>query len=247
MSSAGRGAAGLALIALAFGALAQPGPEATGAVPLLAVPVRSAPAGPPLVDLLQWPFKYRGRGIHAEGIVVTYAKPRADGAYQIVAIEGRRNRREIVALEPAGELITSRGYMFSDNRLEQIPPYLTQSGFSFRTKQGRVFNVCFAGPYEGCGESGYQEHDSRSYSRPIEFELQTRPTPIAAIDPLPPDPPSTVASVAGCEEAVQTQASSWSVDSIFGFALAAFASAPAQAKASADSRCDATQVSGKYR
>jgi hypothetical protein len=244
MRSAVKGAAGIALIALAFGAVAEPGSGATGAVPLLAIPVESAPAGPPVVDLLQWPFKYRGRGVKAEGIVVTYAQPKADGAYQIVAVEGRRNRRDIVALEPAGELITSRGYMFSDNRLEQIPPYLTQSGFSFRTKQGRVFNVCFAGPYEGCGESGYQEHDSRNYSRPIEFELHARPTLIAAVDPLPPDPPSTVASVE-CEAAGAMQASSWSIESIVGFAFAALSSAPAQAKASTDSTCDAAQVSAK--
>ena len=91
--------------------------------------------------LLQWEFSYKGYRIKAEGTVLTRAEPRPDGTYEIVSVTGKRNKREILRLQPAGELMTVYGLLFADNRLWVQSPYLTQSGFTFRMDRG-PFSTC---------------------------------------------------------------------------------------------------------
>jgi len=140
--------------------------------------------------LLQWEFSYKGHRIKAEGTVLTRAEPRPDGTYEIVSVTGKRNKREIRRLQPAGELMTVYGLLFADNRLWVQPPYLTQSGFTFRMDRGRFFNVCYSGPYDGCGNvakkdyrRGYYEYDYRGEERPIEFTLKRLDTMVVAVVP----------------------------------------------------------------
>jgi hypothetical protein len=127
-------------------------------------------------QLLVWEFSYKGPGVKAKGQITTKGEVSPDGTYEIVAVSGKRNRRDIVTLEPAGELRTMYGLLFSDNRLWMQSPHFTQGGFSFRDQHARLFNVCYTGPYEGCGAAGqlgYFEEDFRgSKPIPIAFELK---------------------------------------------------------------------------
>jgi hypothetical protein len=129
-------------------------------------------AAPLQHEFLQWQFSYRGAGVKAEGIVTTDVQPSPDGTYRIVKVEGKRNRRDILGLAPDGEVVTMQGHLFADNRLWSGSPFLSQGGFTFRTKRGQYFNVCYSGPYEGCGENGYHEFNYRSEPRAIDFKLE---------------------------------------------------------------------------
>jgi len=163
-------------------------PPASTTDPSAAATANAALAASPEPELLvQWEFKYKGPHLKAEGLVTTKAKPSRDGTYEILAISGKRNRKNILLLEPPGELITMYGPLFSDNRLWVQSPHLNQSGFSFRTKRGRYFNVCYSGPYEGCGDGnlGYFEHDFKGVPVPIEFSLKRLDTVLVAAPTTP--------------------------------------------------------------
>jgi hypothetical protein len=173
----------------AAGAPATPelGSGPTAPSPVDALPADAAatePATPPAPEqLLLWEFSYKGPGVKATGQITTRGEVSPDGTYEIVAVTGKRNRREIVTLEPPGELRTMYGLLFSDNRLWVQSPHFTQGGFSFRDGHARLFNVCYTGPYEGCGEAGklgYFEEDFRG-SKPIPIAFNLRQVGTATV------------------------------------------------------------------
>jgi len=171
---------------------AQPAAQASQEQPIaeVASATTAESLAPAPETLLQWEFSYKGYRIKAEGTVLTRAEPRPDGTYEIVSVTGKRNKRDILRLQPAGELMTVYGLLFADNRLWVQSPYLTQSGFTFRMDRGRFFNVCYSGPYEGCGNiakkgyrPGYYEYDFRGEERPVEFTLKRLDTVVVAVVP----------------------------------------------------------------
>jgi hypothetical protein len=205
-------------------------PEATEAVPTGPVPER----------LLTWEFSYKGRRIKVEGTVLTRAQPSPDGTYEIVSITGKRNKRDIQRLVPKGELMTMYGLLFSDNRLWGQPPYLTQSGFTFHTARGIYFNVCYTGPYEGCGDitsedfrSGYYEADFKGMQRPIEFTLKRTDTiVVAVVQPLEQDLPLDVIQTCDPDETSRAAVALAAAGTMASFNASGDGEAP-----SADLRC----------
>jgi hypothetical protein len=201
--------------------------------------VAAEPTGPVPERLLQWEFSYQGRRLKAQGFVLTRAEPSPSGTYEIVSITGKRNKRDIGRLVPQGELMTMYGLLFSDNRLWTQPPYLTQSGFTFHTGSGVYFNVCYTGPYEGCGDitqddyrPGYYETDFRGRQRPIEFTLKpTSTVVVAVVPPLEENLPLDV--IQTCDSAAPSRESlAW----VAAGTMTSF-SAPGSDAASADVPC----------
>jgi hypothetical protein len=188
-------------------------PPVTEAPPVAEPAVAEAVAPAPEYFLL-WEFSYRGPGVKATGQITTRGEVSPDGTYEIVAVNGKRNRREILTLEPPGELRTMYGLLFSDNRLWAQPPYFTQGGFSFRDKHARLFNVCYTGPYEGCGEAGelgYFEEDFRG-SKPIPIAFTIKQIgPVAISTAAAPSTGDALEHVATCRgDAVQPPAATLS-------------------------------------
>jgi hypothetical protein len=217
---------------------AEPPAQASQEQPVAAIPpaMIAQTQAPAPEALLQWEFSYKGYRIKAEGTVMTRAEPRPDGTYEIVSVTGKRNKRDILRLQPAGELMTMYGLLFADNRLWAQSPYLTQSGFTFRMGRGRFFNVCYSGPYEGCGNiadkdyrPGYYEYDFRGEERPIEFTLKRLDTLVVAIVP-PAETESAPETLGTCQPAPDSP-SAGGVGSA-ALAVAAFATtAPAASNA----------------
>jgi hypothetical protein len=193
-------------------------------------------------QFLLWEFSYKGPGVRAEGQITTKGEISPDGTYEIVAVDGKRNRREIVTLEPPGELRTMYGLLFSDNRLWVQSPHFTQGGFSFRDRHARLFNVCYTGPYEGCGEAGklgYFEEDFRgSKPIPIAFNLK-QIGPVTISTAAAPSTGNSLEHVATCRSD-SVQAPTTSLNSVSMTNASATSGA---FPASADLTCDPDQPS----
>jgi hypothetical protein len=151
----------------------------------------ASPAAPPTVEpeIVQWQFSYQGPLVTARGVVSTAAMPEPDGSYRILSITGKRNGKRIVELMPAGEFVTTRTFLYSDNRLLPASPFIGEGGFSYRTSDAKYFNVCHAGEDGTCGRKGYREYDGKRGGRSIQLVLKRVHEEAPAATP----PPATAA------------------------------------------------------
>jgi hypothetical protein len=139
--------------------------------------------------VIYWQFSYTGPRVAARGVVETEANPEPDGSYRILSVTGKRNGKRIVELLPEGEVLTSaEQFMFADNRLLPVSPFVSEGGFSYRTSDSKYFNLCHAGENGNCGAQGYGEFDGKKGFRAVRFELTRIPDTTTPADmPVAPD------------------------------------------------------------
>jgi hypothetical protein len=154
--------------------------------------VNQAPGVTQAPDVIEWKFSYSGSRVYARGVVVTAAMPEPDGSYRILSIAGKRNGKRIVELVPEGELVTTHGFLFADNRLMAASPFVGEAGFTYRTTGAQIFNVCHSGEGGFCGGKGYREYQE-GFGRPIKLEV----TRVAPPEPRPAGSESPGERVAG--------------------------------------------------
>lgn len=135
-------------------------------------------------EVIQWWFAYAGPKVSAQGTMTTPVTPEPDGSYRILSISGERNGQQIIELVPEGELVTGREFLFADNRLRVLPPFIGEAGFIYRTEDSGYFNVCHSEEGEWCNPAGYNEYSGSGKRRSIKLELSRAPLPEpAARDP----------------------------------------------------------------
>jgi hypothetical protein len=127
---------------------------------------------------LLWDFNYAGNGVSASGSITTDSTLNG-GAYLITDITGQRNGESILSLTPAGYVDLGRGYLFSDNLLYPVAPYVDVAGITFQTSSG-YYNLCNVG--SGCGSSGYQDISGQTFAfTPVTLTIKPASVPEPAM------------------------------------------------------------------